>query len=79
MQLFLNIVLSVNDFTVLCVLLSWEFEGFKEFCAGERFDQCFFQHFVVFKNLELIMLKKVPAMVYCSFCGSLLTFHVLLL
>lgn len=43
---------------VLCVLLSWESEGFKKFCAGERLDQGFFQRFVFFKNLELIIKKK---------------------
>lgn len=40
---------------VLCVLLSWESEGLKEFCAGESLDQFFFQRFVFFKNLELII------------------------
>lgn len=40
---------------VLYVLLSWESESFKEFSALEKF---FFQHFVFFKHLELIIIKK---------------------
>lgn len=61
---------------VLCVLLSWNSEDLKEFCAGEWLDQFFFQHFAFFKNLELIIKekKKIPAVVYGSFSESLLTF-----
>ena len=62
---FSNIVLSVNDLASTCVLLSWDSEGFKEFCAGETLDQFFFQCSVFFKNLELIIKKNLR-------CGILL-------
>lgn len=52
--------------TVSLVLSGLLSDGFKEFCAGERLVLLFFQRFVFFKNLELII-KKNPAS-----CGPLL-------